>query len=372
MLTDLPVLPGLHIDAHHIKGDGRRCSDRAWFDVIGLADGRTAMLIGDVVEQIVAGAAGTGRVRGILTQMLADGRDLEAVLDAMHTAVYARDAACATTVCVAILDPADGSVQYGTCGHAPPMVVRAQGGTRQLRSCSGADPDTGASIVIEHDRLDRDDVLVLHTGNASPEIRRAMAAELAGLPDATGRTPATGETVDASRTETICRRTANGLRHADARKDLAVLAVQSRPDVGKLALTVPAVAASLEPAEQAVGDWLAGLRSSIDDGAGMVLAVREAMANAIQHAFVGARAGSVMVEAMLLADGVLVCSVSDDGRWLPAESSRRGRRGRGLGLMARLCDRMLIHRGRNGTVIELRRRLHHPVIRSGAEAEPIR
>jgi len=301
--------------------------------------------------------------------MLADGRDLEAVLDAMHSAVYARNAACATTVCVAILDPADGSVQYGTCDHAPPMVVRAQGGTRQLRSCGGADPDTiSTSIIIEHDRLDRDDVLVLHTGNASPEIRRAVTAELAGLPDATGGVPATGESVDASRTETICRTTANGLRHVVARKDLAVLAVQSRPDVGKLALTVPAVPASLETAEQAVGDWLAGLRSSIEDGVGMVLAVREAIANAIQHAFVGTRAGSVMVEATLLADGVLVCSVSDDGCWLPAESSMRGRRARGLGLMARLSDHMLIHREHDGTVIELRRRLRHPVIHSAASA----
>lgn len=96
----------------------------------------------------------------------------------------------------------------------------------------------------------------------------------------------------------------------------------------------------------------------------MALAVREAMTNAIQHAFVGASAGSVMVEGILRADGVLVCSVSDDGHWSHAESATRARGSGGLGVMARVCDRMLIHRELGGTVVELRRRLHHPVIRS--------
>ena len=145
--------------------------------------------------------------------------------------------------------------------------------------------------------------------------------------------------------------------------DIAVLAVQHRPKVAGFQLKVPAVAASMESVGEAVGDWLAGLRSSVEDGVGMVLAVREAMANAIQHAFVGARIGSVTVEATLLTDGVLACSVRDDGRWLPPIPSASGHSRRGMRLMARVADRMMVRREHSGTVVELRRRLHHPVSR---------
>lgn len=370
-LSELPVLPGLYIDAQHIIGQRPDRAERGWFDVIALADGRAAMVVGDVVEPDAEAGLSPERVRTILAEILSDGLGLEAVLEKLNRSAHGRDAARNTTLSVAVLDPRSGTVDYCTRDHPPPLVVTADGRTRLLPPTGGKDQTGNPSSAVERERLAHDDVLVLHTGGISPAMTPSSAELLTSTAAETGKARAgefeAGKSEGGAaqaRTEEVCRAAAAGIRHRGTREDLAVLAAQLKPPVPGLTLTVPAVAESVAPTALAVGDWMAGLRSSIEDGAGMALAMGEAVTNAIQHAFVGTRPGSVLVECMLLGDGVLVCSVSDDGRWLPAESSKRGRTGRGLRMMARVCDRLLIHCGASGTVVELRRRLHHPVIRS--------
>lgn len=369
LLTEIPVLPGLHIDAQHVIGERREHADRAWFDVIALADGRTAMLVGDLVEPGAQTTSGTARLRPILTEMLPNGRDLDAVLERMSKAAFGDGAAHGTTLSVVVLDPRDGNLDYSTCAHPPPLVVTADGRTRPLRSTGGEDPDSSLCTAIERERLAPDDVLVLHTGGCSPAL---PAAALDALPilareaSEHARADERGQFAPSVRTEEVCRAAAAVIGQAGTHNDVAVLAAQLKPPVPRLKLIVPGVMESLAPAAQAVGDWLAALRSSVEDGAGMALAMGEAVTNAIQHAFVGARPGSVLVECRLRPDGMLVCSVSDDGRWLPSESAKRDRAGRGLRVMARVCDRILIRRELSGTVVELRRRVHRRVIRSVA------
>ncbi|MDQ4038387.1 MAG: SpoIIE family protein phosphatase [Actinomycetota bacterium] len=369
MLSEIPVLPGLHIDAQHVIGAPPQPAERAWFDVIALADGRTAMLVGDLVGPGSESALGTARLRTILNEMLPNRQDLDAVVGSMSKAtVDGGSAVQGTTLSVAVLDPRDGNLHYSTCAHPPPLVVTADGLTRPLRPTGAEDPESSLSSAIEREHLAPDDVLVMHTGDRSPLLGPAFEPPAAAAPEADELARADGgdQPAPAPRTEEVCRATAAMIGQGGTQHDLAIVAVQLKPPVPRLKLIVPGVVESLAPAAQAVGDWLAALRSSIEDGAGMALAMGEAVTNAIQHAFVGGRPGSVQVECRLLADGMLVCSVRDDGRWLPSESSRRDRTGRGLRLMARLCDRIQIRREVSGTVVELWRRLHHPVIRSVA------
>ncbi|MDQ3576357.1 MAG: SpoIIE family protein phosphatase [Actinomycetota bacterium] len=340
-------------------------TSRAWFDVIALSDGRAALLVGDVVEQGLSAAAVAGQVRAVLAPLLTQGHDLVAALERLSDEVDGEDPVFATTVCLAIVDPIRGDVQYSTSGHPPPLVVGA-GGARVLRSTDDGVLRRNQPVHVETEQLGRDEVLVLHTDGLSWRTTMAVADGLAELPsrseleNTTGTWPAD----HCARTSQLCRATAAEMLRSGTRDDLAVLAAQSRPRMSELDLTVSAEPSSLDTVRQVVGEWLAGLRSSVEDGAGMVLAVDEAMANAVQHAFVGTPIGSVRVKAALSADGVLACSVRDDGRWLPRAPSRAGRAGRGLRLMARLCDRMQVSREVGGTLVELSRRLHHPVSRA--------
>jgi len=385
-LSALPVLPGLHIDGHYLASESPRSAGDAWFDVMALADGRAVMFVGDTAagdidavkaaeDAKVDGLArrgsetpsASGRLRMSLARLFADD-DLVAVLDRVDQEFDGGELASPSTVCVAVIDPLDGQVDYSTYGHPPPLVV-APDNTRYLPTARGS---LGRSLALPSKtaRLAPGEVLVLHSKGLGTESGQAVAA---GLAEAIRNTDAAGSPTSASRydtvgTDSVCRTTTAELRRCGSYGALAVLAVQHRPEASRLALTVPAVHKSLEAVDRTVGDWLSGLRSSVEDGVGVALAVGEAVTNAIQHAFVGQRVGSVRVEAELQKDGILAFSVHDDGCWLPPESSRTGRSGRGLSMIARLCDRMVVHRETTGTVIELRRRLHHPVVRSSAAA----
>jgi len=347
LLTELPVLPGLHIDAEYVAGR-RSSAARAWFDVVALTDGRAAMLVGDaadIAERGVPAAAMAAHVRAALVRMQIDDRNANGVLRRLSLAINAGCPAGATTASVAVIDPIDGEIQYSHCGPRPPVPVLTPDNTRHLRS--PADGIDGADRpVVGRDRLGPDEVLVLCSNGSGEQLPRL-------------------EDVQQVRTEAVCRSAADHMRRASPGHEIAFLAVQRRRHVPRFEMTVPAVADSLDSVGDAIGDWLGELRSSVEDGAGMALAIGEAMLNAVTHAFVGDRAGSVMVEATLLADGVVVCFVRDNGRWLPPRSAGPNRRGGGFGLMARVCDRFLIHREPGGTVVELRRRLHHPVIGHG-------
>ena len=359
--TLLPVLPGLHVDAQYASVRPEP-GGRTWFDVLGLGDGRVAMLVGDVVERDIPGAAVAGRLRPLLAQLLAESHDLVSPLEELNRRLRAQDLRHTTSVCLTTIDPVDGRIDYSTCGHAPPMIVQPGGTTRLLPPTGGGVLGLDLPVVAGTERLGRDDVLLLSTG-ISQRSRDQVTARLADLAQAEGLFGEDrAEPHEPTRTATVCRTATEVIRATDRRGVLAVLAAQHRAAVPGLKLRMPAIATSLDSVRDAVGQWLSGLRSSVEDGAGIAMAVGEATANAVQHAFVGRRVGTVEVEANLLSDGELACWVRDDGQWLPPAAPTRGPRGRGLPMMARLCDRMRVSRDAEGTVVELRRRLHHPVM----------
>lgn len=96
---------------------------------------------------------------------------------------------------------------------------------------------------------------------------------------------------------------------------------------------------------------------SSEDRDDLVLAVSEAVANSVDHAYAGtAEPGGVEVHAEVnrRADGTwrVVASVTDAGRWRPA-AGQPGYRGRGLHLMRACTDEMQITVNDEGTQVVL-------------------
>lgn len=95
----------------------------------------------------------------------------------------------------------------------------------------------------------------------------------------------------------------------------------------------------------------------------LTLAVYEALANVVDHAYdhrpADATPGSMSLHALasrpLLTGRDIVVTVADQGRWRPADDP--GWRGRGLPLMRRLTHVTAVTTGRHGTVVQLRRRV---------------
>ena len=119
----------------------------------------------------------------------------------------------------------------------------------------------------------------------------------------------------------------------------------------------------LETEWPATPDSLGGIRTLLrrwlrTHGAGdaetydITVAVQEACANAIEHAY-GPGAASFTVEAEL-ADRVVRLAVRDRGRW---RDPRGEHRGRGLALMRALMDDVQVHAAEGGTEVVLVRRL---------------
>jgi serine/threonine-protein kinase RsbW len=83
----------------------------------------------------------------------------------------------------------------------------------------------------------------------------------------------------------------------------------------------------------------------------VVLCVHEAAANAVEHAFEGSRAGSLVVDVERVGDDV-TAEVGDDGTWKAAGPTPG--RGLGLRLLASLMDDVDIRRTTTGTLVTMR------------------
>lgn len=89
------------------------------------------------------------------------------------------------------------------------------------------------------------------------------------------------------------------------------------------------------------------------------LAVYEALANAVEHAYRPDEPGTVHLRARSRCDDVVIC-VSDEGHWsTPGEPGEPGLRGRGLTLMRELVDDAQVESGPHGTEVWL----HAPLTR---------
>jgi anti-sigma regulatory factor (Ser/Thr protein kinase) len=123
-----------------------------------------------------------------------------------------------------------------------------------------------------------------------------------------------------------------------------------------LALLFSSDAGHLARARAAAHRWLQSVAVSEEVAAEIVLAMNEAVANAIEHAYrTGEGPYTVSVDAYV-KDGELTVTVADRGVWRRRRAGSDG--GRGLGLIEALTDDSHVQRAPGGTEVRLRRRLN--------------
>ncbi|MER7515420.1 SpoIIE family protein phosphatase [Streptomyces sp. NPDC126499] len=159
-LPDVPdlELTGRYLPAsdHDVGGD--------WFDVVALPDGRTGLVIGDVMGHGIHAAAVMGQLRTAVRTLARHDipparmlTSLDAVIadlgeDEMATCVYA------------VHDPASAVWTIARAGHPPPAVVTPDGAVTFLNGPPGTPLGTGAHEVgTEEVALPAGSLLVLYT-----------------------------------------------------------------------------------------------------------------------------------------------------------------------------------------------------------------
>ena len=133
----LPVLPGVRTAAHYLVAAAEQAAGGDWFEAFPVG-GQVVAVVGDVVGHGAEASAVMGQLRAVLVEFLLDGDDLATALVRLDRFASRVPGARGATVCLAVIDPADGTVRYACAGHPPPLVVAVDGSTRYLPARAAA------------------------------------------------------------------------------------------------------------------------------------------------------------------------------------------------------------------------------------------
>ena len=341
----LPDIAGLELSARYLPGADEAHVGGDWYDVLRLPAGRVGVVMGDVVSHGLRAAASMGQLRTALRAYALDGSSPGAVLERLNDLVRTWDTPEMATVAYIVVAPETGEMTYSVAGHPPPLLVGGESDPRFLEQARGGPIGVTRSAQFGEaaEMLGRGDTLLLYTDGlverrgasidqGLEELRREAAA-VSGWPDR------------------LCDHLMS--RFGGAPDDVAVLAIRLSAGAGeRLELHVRAMPESLSAMRRSLGAWLAAAGADEDESYDVVVAVGEAAANAVEHAY-----GPVAAKFDVLADadeGEVQITVADKGRWRPARGLNRGR---GMDLMAKLMDDVQVDTGERGTTVTMRRRL---------------
>ncbi len=378
----LPVLPGARIAARYLVAARDQVAGGDWFDAVPRPDGSVALVVGDVVGHGVAASAAMGQLRAVLADALVTGCPPGEALARADSFAARTPRLRATTAALVVLDPATGELTYACCGQPPPLVVAADGATRFLADPGGGPLGTGppgSLAPMATDVLAPGELVLLYSDGLVERPHRSIADGLAELVQVAGDAAADRALPlgsAATPAERVCRLTVELLTRTGYDDDVTALAAHRLPEpVRPLHTEAATDRGGVRGLRRTLDRWLDDLDPAPDDRNAIELAVWEAVANAVDHAYPPGRPGPVRIDAALLPDGVLECRIADEGHW---RDPPRGatHRGRGLLLAQQLVDAVHVHRssdppdaaGRSGTGTEvtLRHRLHRPAM-LGAE-----
>jgi anti-sigma regulatory factor (Ser/Thr protein kinase) len=118
----------------------------------------------------------------------------------------------------------------------------------------------------------------------------------------------------------------------------------------------PADPAALRPIRDEVHRWLSPLTLGTDACGDLVYAVNEAATNAVEHAYLPPNDASVVEISFWIEHATVNIEVADHGNW-KTPGSAEVVRGRGIQMMHRLADAVVINYDERGTRVLLR----HPL-----------
>lgn len=351
---ELPELPAVATAAKYLPAGRGMDVGGDWYDVIPLSADRVALVIGDVMGHGLPEAVIMGRVRTALQTL----SDLELppdeVLAHLNDLVGGLGKDSFVTCLYAIYDPTTSSCAVARAGHPPPAVVCPDGSV-QFAQADG-DPPLGVAgppFEVSELRVPDGALLVLYTD---------------GLLDSTSCDPAVGmrrmagllRALQAEGLDRMCDSLTRALLPDDQQQadDAALLVarVRATPPESVATWQLPEDPRAAGVARRHVRDQLAAWRLE-ELTMTTELVVSELVANVVRHA-----RGPYRLR--LLRSRSLVCEVFDASLTTPRprRASWTDEGGRGLQLVAALCDRWGTRNVATGKVIwteqSLPERLH--------------
>ncbi|WP_426504955.1 SpoIIE family protein phosphatase [Dactylosporangium sp. McL0621] len=346
---DWPVDPRYHVVTAYRPAVHTLEVGGDWYDVFATSAESVGIVVGDVVGRGLRAASAMGQLRSAV-RALATAHDGPAeVLRHMDDFVSHFAAGQMTTLAYAELALDSGELRYACAGHPPPLLVEPGGVPSFLwEARSGPLGATAAGRARSEAVLTvpRGSRLVLYTDGLVERRGERFHHGLDRLAAAAAehwQTP-----LGSLATELSDAMLPGGGGH----DDMCLLALDYA-DAPSFRAEVPARMHALAGFRAALDAWLAAQGVGEYDRFGVVLATAEAVANSIEHGHGLDETRGVAVLAQVDGDTIAV-RVSDTGQWRPPRAALQ--RGRGLALIGRLMDELVIDRGTSGTTVLMRRR----------------
>jgi PAS domain S-box-containing protein len=316
-----------------------------WYDVLRLGDHRIGIIVGDCVGRGLSAAAVMGQLRSSARALLLTGAEPAMLLEELDAVAGLIPDAFCTTVFLAVLDTESGEFCYSCAGHLPAVLAAPHSEPTLLADARSVPlavqrkdsrPQTcvvlppGSTLMLYTDGLVERREVSIDEG-----IARVSATVAGGM----------NLPVDAV-ADAVLAEMAPPMGYDD---DIAI--VIYRHPCPPLMIEMAAAADELSDLRHQFGEWMRA--AAIPEGtiADIVLAVNEAAANSIEHAYRGHEPGKVRIEAE--NDGARIyVRIIDKGSWKPA-STDSGVRGRGLVLIRAVSDRLEMDCTPSGTTVNM-------------------
>jgi len=335
---------GVTVAARYLPARGEVGGD--WYDTIELPGGQIGVAIGDVVGHGLMAASLMGQLRTALRAYALDGHGPGRTLELVDRFASSLEEEPMATAAYAVVDANEGVARFASAGHPPPVLVSAAGEARVLDTTPA--PPIGAfgyrTSTEQELSLEPGDTLLLYTDGLVERPKIPLSASIEELVLALQGSLGAEE---------VCLMAMDRLvPRLGARDDVAVIAVQLQPVTDLLDVELPARPRMLARLRQMLGHWLRGQEVDRELATEIIIAVSEAGANAIEHAY-GPGRGTFRVRVERIG-GLVEVRVSDSGQWRAARGQHRGR---GLKIMEAAMDSLEIRPRAGGTEILMRRRV---------------
>jgi anti-sigma regulatory factor (Ser/Thr protein kinase) len=342
----LPRVPGLRMAARYLPATEDSSVGGDWYDVIELGHRRLALTIGDVAGHGMAAATFMGQLRSATRAYARETESPGELLSKLSRFSELEHTRMATMI-YATINLDTWVVNLARAGHPYPLLLHADGTSTYLTEAAGPPLGVGSAVTYGDQRLvlGPGETLLLYTdglierrGERLTEGEDALAEAVRSATDDP---------------ELMCQEIIAKLTEPkESADDVAVLVLKAVAFEEKLRVEVPANASQLAPIRHLIRRWIASHGGTDDDCAAFAIAVTEACANAVEHAY-GPEDATIEIEATLEGD-VATVSVGDRGAWREPGGENRGR---GIPVMREFMDDVRIDRGDEGTTVSLRRQI---------------
>lgn len=294
-----------------------------WYDAFTTPDGLIALSIGDVAGHGLEASVAMNEARQALRLSALEGLSPEQTLRRTNSALMLDENHPMITAVFGVIDPERSIFRYSSAGHPPPALAPFFGAAHYLKG--GGIPigvDRAARFPLHEVELPAFSTLLLYTDGLI-EFDRNLEREAIRLLEALDQRVHDAGYDGAG---ALVRRLLTN-RQMD---DIAVLAATMLPaEPQPIEIRLPAAPTSATIARRFVSRYARVARLSPERSFDLVIAVGEAVANAVEHAYRGATGDFVL--RLDYRDGRIIGEVRDLGTWRERRPSPE--RGRGLAIL---------------------------------------